>query len=196
MTLESDYVPELPGPPVDAPLVRIPGKLGEFVKAVWTDMGGITDYPWGCGKFGKQYDPVGGLNNLTAISNSPTALGICASLGYDFKLIENVEDRFPAAREALKHGDVFLHIDEVDEYSHQKDPFKKKEILELTDRLMEEHFSDVENIIYFVDHGTSCVSGEHILMDVPLWSTMDLGIPEDEIIPLKDVVTMLLKKKR
>ena len=196
MTLESDYVPELPGPPVDAPLVRIPGKLGEFVRAVWTDMGGITDYPWGCGKFGKQYDPVEGLNNLTAISNSPTALGICASLGYDFKLIENVEDRFPAAREALKHGDVFLHIDEVDEYSHQKDPFKKKEILELTDRLMEEHFSDVENIIYFVDHGTSCVSGEHILMDVPLWSTIDLGIPENEIIPLKDVVTMLLNKKR
>ena len=196
MTLESDYVPELPGPPVDAPLVRIPGKLGEFVRAVWDDMGGITDYPWGCGKFGKQYEPVKGINNLTAISNSPTALGICASLGYDFKLIEDVEDRFPAAREALEHGDVFLHIDEVDEYSHQKDPFKKKAILELTDRLMEKYFSDVDNIIYFVDHGTSCVSGEHILMNVPLWSTMDLGKPEDEVIPLKDVVAMLLEKKR
>ncbi len=159
-------------------------------------MSGITDYPWGCGKFGKQYEPVKGINNLTAISNSPTALGICASLGYDFKLIEDVEDRFPAAREALEHGDVFLHIDEVDEYSHQKDPFKKKAILELTDRLMEKYFSDVDNIIYFVDHGTSCVSGEHILMNVPLWSTMDLGKPEDEVIPLKDVVAMLLEKKR
>jgi hypothetical protein len=33
-------------------------------------------------------------------------------------------------------------------------------------------------------------------MNVPLWSTMDLGKPEDEVIPLKDVVAMLLEKKR
>jgi 2,3-bisphosphoglycerate-independent phosphoglycerate mutase len=196
MTLESDYVPELPGPPVDAPLVRIPGKLGEFVRGVWEDMGGITDYPWGCGKFGRQYPPVRGLDNMTAISNSPTALGICASLGYDFKLIDEIEDRFPVARDALDRGNVFLHIDEVDEYSHQKDPFKKKAVLELTDRLMEKYFSDAENIIYFVDHGTSCVSGEHILMNVPLWSTIDIGKGPNEIIPLKDVVELLLDKKR
>ena len=196
LTMDSDYVPELPGPPVDTPLVRIPGDFGRFLRAVYDDMGGITDYPWGCGKFGKQYSPVDGLDNLTAISNSPTALGICASLGYDFKFVDAVEDRFPVAREALEHGNVFLHIDEVDEYGHQKDPFKKKAILELTDRLMEKHFSDVDNIVYFVDHGTSCVTGEHILTDVPLWSTIDLDRKEDEILPLKEVVGMLLKKKR
>jgi len=196
LTMDSDFVPELPGPPADAPLVRIPGKLGEFVRAVWEDMGGITDYPWGCGKFGRQYDIVPGISNMKVVSNSPTALGVCASLGCEFEHVEEVEDRFPVAREALEKGDVFLHIDEVDEYSHQKDPFKKKGVLELTDRLMEEYFSDVDNIIYFVDHGTSCVTGEHILMNVPLWSTIDLGKPEDEILPLNKVVEMLLAKKR
>ena len=196
LTMESDYVPELPGPPVDAPLIRIPGKLGEFLRAVWNDMGGITDYPWGCGKFGKQYDIIPSINNMKVVSNSPTALGVCASLGCAFQHVEKVEDRFPVAKEALEHGDVFLHIDEVDEYGHQKDPFKKKEILERTDRLMSEYFSDVDNIIYFVDHGTSCVTGEHILMNVPLWTTIDLGRKEDEILPLNNLVNMLLTNKR
>ncbi len=196
LTMESDYVPELPGPPVDTPVSDIPGELGEFIESIRKDMGGITEYPWGCGKFGKQYPPVEGLDSLFAISNSPTALGICASMGFDFKFVDSVEDRFPAAREQLEKTNVFLHIDEVDEYGHQKDPFKKKAILELTDRLMEKHFSDVDNIIYFVDHGTSCVTGEHILMNVPLWSTIDIGKSPDEIVPLKDIVSMLLRNKR
>lgn len=196
LTMESDYVPELPGPPIDAPLVRIPGDLGRFLRAVWDDMGGITDYPWGCGKFGRQYGINPAINNMKVISNSPTALGICASLGCDFQFVEKVEDRFPIAQEELKHRDVFLHIDEVDEYGHQKDPFKKKGILELTDKLMSEYFPDEENIIYFVDHGTSCVTGEHILMNVPIWTTIDIHRKEDEILPLKDVVSMLLANKR
>lgn len=196
LTMESDYVPEMPGPPVDIPLERIPGKLGEYLKQVWIDMDGITEYPWGCGKFGKQYPPVKGLNNLMAISNSPTALGICASMDYDFKFVENVEDRFPVAKEALEHGDVFLHIDEIDEYSHQKDPFKKKALLEETDRLMEKYFSDIDNIVYFVDHGTSSVTGEHILMNVPLWTTIDIGKSPEEVLPLNTLVETLMINKR
>ena len=196
LTMESDYVPELPGPPVDTTVSEIPGPLGDFINEVMDEMGGITDYPWGCGKFGNQYGPVDGIKDMTAVSNSPTALGICASLGYDSKLIDNVEDRFPVAREALEKGDVFLHIDEVDEYSHQKDPFKKKAVLELTDRLMEKYFSDVDNIIYFVDHGTSSVTGEHILMDVPLWSTMDIHRDPGDVLPLNTLVSTLLKQKR
>ena len=61
---------------------------------------------------------------------------------------------------------------------------------------MERYFSDVENIIYFVDHGTSSVTGEHILMDVPLWTTIDLGKSEDEVLPLNTLVENLLSKKR
>ena len=195
LTMECDDVPDLPAPPVDAPFVPVPGDLGRLVMAVAEDLDGTTDYPWGCGKFGRQYPPVKGMGRMTAISNSPTSLGICSSLGHDIRLIDDLEERFPVAREALKHGDVFLHVDEVDEYSHMKDPFKKKAVLELTDRLMAEHFDDVDNIIYFVDHGTSCVTGEHILMDVPLWTSIDIGVPDDTMIPLNRVVETLLENK-
>ena len=166
-----------------------------MVTSVMREMDGITDYPWGCGKFGHQYDPVPGINRLTAISDSPTSLGICSSLGFDIKLIDDLDERFPLAREALDHGDVFLHVDEVDEYSHQKDPFKKRWVLEHTDEMMEEYFSDVENIIYFVDHGTSCVTGEHILMDVPMWTSIDAGFERDQLVPLNRVLTTLLENK-
>lgn len=196
LTMECDDVPETPSPPVDAPCVEIPGVLGEFVKAVANDMGGITDYPWGCGKFGHQYPAHPCFNNLTAISDSPTSLGVCASLGQKIMLIDDLDERFPAAVEALEHGDVFLHIDEVDEYSHQKDHEKKKWVLEHTDRMMEKHFPDVENVVYFADHGTSCVTGEHILTDVPVWTSIDCGIAPGTIHPLPGLVPDIAKHKR
>lgn len=90
---------------------------------------------------------------------------------------------------------MFLHIDEVDEYSHQKDPFKKKAVLERTDELMSEYFPDADRIIYFADHGTSCVTGEHILTDVPVWTTFDIGAREGEILPLKDLVPRILEHR-
>lgn len=195
LTMESDTVPETPAPPVDAPEVPIDGPLRELMRAVSDDMGGITEYPWGCGRCGMQYPGFEGVRNLKAFSDSPTSLGICASLGYDIELVYDLEDRFPAAREALKHGDVFLHVDEVDEYSHQKDPFKKKAVLERTDELMSEYFADADRIIYFADHGTSCVTGEHILTDVPVWTTFDIGYGEGETIALKDLVPSILRSR-
>jgi 2,3-bisphosphoglycerate-independent phosphoglycerate mutase len=129
---------------------------------------------------------------MTAISDSPTALGVAASLGHKIHLINEIEDRFPVAKEALKEGHVFLHIDEVDEYSHQKDPQKKIDVLERVDRLMEEYFSDVESVIYFVDHGTSCVTGEHILMNVPFWTNIETDVKDGDLIPLNTVITKLL----
>lgn len=195
LTMESDDVPVTPAPPVDAPYVEVNGPLGQMIREIASEMGGITEYPWGCGRCGKQYPGFPGIRRLTAFSDSPTSLGICASLGYDIDLVYDLEDRFPKAREALKHGDVFLHIDEVDEYSHQKDPFKKKAVLERTDELMSEHFPDADRIIYFADHGTSCVTGEHILTDVPVWTTFDIGAEEGEIVPLKDLVPMILEHR-
>lgn len=195
LTMESDTVPVTPAPPVDAPEVEIGGPLGELMAAVAKDMGGITEYPWGCGRCGRQYPGFPGIKKLTAFSDSPTSLGICASLGYDIELIYDLEARFPAAREALKHGDVFLHIDEVDEYSHQKDPFKKKAVLERTDELMAEYFPDADRIVYFADHGTSCVTGEHILTDVPVWTTFDIGAEEGEIYTLKDLVPTIIRHR-
>lgn len=196
LTMECDEVPELPAPPKDAPFKEVPGDLGRLVMTVAGEMGGVTGYPWGCGRMGRQYPGFDEIKHLTAVSDSPTSMGVCASIGYETHIEYDLESRFPIAKEALKRGDVFLHVDEVDEYSHQKDPFKKKAVLERTDELMEEYFSDVDNIVYFVDHGTSCVTGEHILMEVPLWTSMDLGIPEGGMIPVDSIIKTVLNKVR
>ena len=192
LTMDCDLIPELPAPPVPAPFVEVPGDLGKMVMAVAKDLDGITDYPWGCGRIVRQFEPFKGLGNMTAISDSPTPLGICASLGHSIKLVDDIDDRFPLAKEALKHGNVFLHMDEVDEYSHQKDPMKKVRILEHIDRKMEEFFSDTERIVYFVDHGTSSVTGEHKIMEVPFWTSYETSLKQDERIPLDKVVPTVL----
>ena len=186
LTMDCDIVPQLPSPPEPAPFVEVPGKLGEMVMAVARDLDGITDYPWGCGRFEKQYDPY--ISDMVAISDSPTPLGICASFGQEIHLINDIDDRFPLAKEKLKDHNVFLHMDEVDEYSHQRDPSKKVRILEHIDRKMEEYFSDTERIVYFVDHGTSSVTGNHILTTVPFWTSFETSVNDGETIPLKDVV--------
>lgn len=196
LTMRCDDVPDLPAPPVDSPYVDVPGKLGELVRAVMEDLDGFTDYPWGCGKMGHQYPCFDSIRDMVAISNSPTALGICASLGHETILVDELDDRFPVAAESLKHHNVFLHIDEVDEYSHQKDPFKKKRVLEHTDEMMEKYFPDIDNIVYFADHGTSCVTGEHKITDVPVWTDMDLGYDENCIIPLTEVVEAVQRNRR
>lgn len=195
ITMRCDDVPDLPAPPVDAPFKEVPGDLGRFVMKVAEDMNGITDYPWGCGKLGFQHPPFECLGRMTAISDSPTALGVAASIGQDIHYVDDVEDRFPVALDALKKGNVFLHIDEVDEYSHQKDPHKKIAILEKTDKLMSEYFSDVERVVYFVDHGTSCVSGEHIIMDVPFWTNIETDMTDGELVPLDQVVPRLMRNR-
>ncbi|MCL2149048.1 MAG: phosphoglycerate mutase [Methanomassiliicoccaceae archaeon] len=193
LTMECDDIPDLPAPPVDAPFKEVPGDLGRFVMKVAEEMGGITDYPWGCGRFTMQHPPYGCIGRMTAISDSPTALGVAASLGHGIHLIDDVEDRFPVAARALGEGSVFLHIDEVDEYSHQRDPYKKIDILERTDRLMERYFKDAERVVYFVDHGTSCVTGEHIIMDVPFWTNIETGVADGELVPLGQVVPLLMR---
>ena len=190
LTMDCDLVPDLPAPPVPAPFVEVPGDLGKMVMSVAEDLDGITDYPWGCGRYVRQFDPY--VKNLTAISDSPTPLGICASLGQEIHLIENIDDRFPIAKEALKKGNVFLHMDEVDEYSHQKDPMKKVRILEHIDKMMEEYFSDTDRIVYFVDHGTSSVSGEHLLMTVPFWTSFETPLKQDEKVALPDLLPTIL----
>lgn len=192
LTMDYSYpLPALGAPPVDSRYYVLPGPLGRMVCDVHEAIG-ITDYPWGCGKLGSRFTPY--IKHMHAVSSSPTALGVAASLGYTVEMHRAIEPRMDAALDALDDGHVFLHFDEVDEYSHEKDHMKKIRILEKIDGLMEEYFSDVERIVYFVDHGTSCVTGEHILMNVPLWTTIDSGISPGTVIPLKDVVPLLMRK--
>ncbi len=192
LTMECEEVPDLPSPPVPAPFVEVPGKLGEMVMAVAEDLDGITNYPWGCGRLGRPSKPHACLGNMTAISDSPTPLGIFASFGHDFRLIKDMDKRFPAARNALDKGNVFLHMDEVDEYSHQRDPMKKVKVLERIDELMEKNFSDTERIVYFVDHGTSCVTGEHLIMEVPFMTSFDIRSENGGHIPTGKVVPTIM----
>jgi 2,3-bisphosphoglycerate-independent phosphoglycerate mutase len=193
LTMECDDVPELPSPPVPAPYVDVPGVLGELVERVTKEMNGLTVYPWGCGKFTAQKKIYDCVNNLTAISDSPTALGICASLGQGYRLVKDLDERFPVALKDLENSHVLLHMDEVDEYSHQKDPKKKVRVLEHIDKLMEKYFSDAERIVYFVDHGTSSVTGEHLPVRVPFWTSFSIPIKDNEDVPLDRVVPTIME---
>ena len=185
LTLRSDEIPITPSPPVPSPHTQIPGRIGAFVDSIAKELDGLTSYPWGCGKLPKERkEPF--IRNMTAISNSPTALGVSVMMGYKRIYLTDIEERFIAAKKELENNDVFLHIDEVDEYSHQKDPAKKVRVLEFTDRMLRKYFTGQENIMFFVDHGTSSLTGEHLLMDVPFWTSFEIRegyVPLDELIP-------------
>ena len=192
ITMVCDDVPDLPSPPNPAPFVEVPGRLGEFVKAIAKELDGITLYPWGCGRF-PDTRPQPFIKKMTAVSNTPTALGISGSMGHNIFCVNDIEERVRTAKKELEKNDVFLHIDEIDEYSHQKNPHKKVRILETTDRILSKYFSGDDRIVFFIDHGTSSVTGEHILMNVPFWTTFNASVPSD-VIPLKDVIPMLSGK--
>jgi 2,3-bisphosphoglycerate-independent phosphoglycerate mutase len=185
ITMVCDDIPDLPAPPNTADFVEVPGPLGEFVMSIADELGGITLYPWGCGRASVTGPPF--IRRMTAVSNTPTALGISRSLGYDIRYVRDIDERFRTARDELERNDVFLHLDEIDEYSHQKDPPKKVRILEHMDRMFSKHFSKDDRIVFFIDHGTSSVTGEHILMDVPFWTSFHCGIDMKHI-PLHMVV--------
>ncbi len=196
ITMKYDYdLPNGPQAPIDGPFVPIPGPLGELIDRVAEELNGLTAYPWGIGRVGKVYPPFPGIGEMTAISDSPTALGIAATLGHRIHLIPELDDRFPLARKALENGNVFLHMDEVDEYSHEKDIHKKISVLEHIDSMMEKYFSDAENIVFFVDHGTSCITGNHILMNVPFRTTKPI-FGYREFVGLDKLVPTIMEKMK
>lgn len=197
ITMEYPYdIPDnTPQAPIDGPYVPIPGPLGEMIVHIASEMDGLTIYPWGIGKVGKLYPPHECVKHMTTVSSSLTALGISATLGHKIQLVPDIEERVKIAREALKRGHVFLHMDEVDEYSHEKNAKKKIAVLEKIDRLMEEYFSDVDNLVFFVDHGTSCVTGTHILMDVPFRTDIE-AFKDGEMVELATLVPKLMEKRK
>lgn len=65
-------------------------------------------------------------------------------------------------------------------------------ILEHIDRKMEEYFSDIDRIVYFVDHGTSSVTGNHIITKVPFWTSFETSIGQDEHVELKDAIPRIM----
>ena len=132
-----------------------------------------------------------GLGPLTVVSNSPTALGISRALGQRAMKVDDLEERFPLARELLEVGNVLLHADEIDEVSHQRDPELKVKMLETVDSLMEEHFHDFKRIVFLVDHGTSSLTGQHLPIMVPVKSSYDCSIKGEDV-PLSGLMCKLL----
>lgn len=192
LTLDCEQVMDLPSPPVPAPMAAVDGCLGDLVRSVADVMGGLTVLPWGGGRLEKEACLSTDIAPLTTISNSPTALGISRAIGQSALRIEDIPDRFPVAARELERGNVLLHIDETDEYSHQRRADIKVRILEETDALMREHFPDVERLVYLVDHGTSCITGEHLPIRVPVWTNFDLNRKTDSHIPLPDLLHSLM----
>ena len=192
LTLRLGEIPNTPSPPVPSPHTPITGRIGAFVDSIAKELNGLTSYPWGCGKLPEERkEPF--IKNMTAISNSPTALGVSVMMGYKRIYLTDIEERFIAAKKELDDNDVFLHIDEVDEYSHQKDPAKKVRVLEFTDKMLQKYFTGNENIVFFVDHGTSSLTGEHILMDVPFRTSFEI---QEGYVPLNELIPRILNGKR
>ncbi len=197
ITMDWEKEPQVntPQAPVDGPYIPIDDPLGELIVKVASENDGLTVYPWGVGRAGKIFPPFPSVGNMTAVSDSPTALGIAATLGHKIHLVPELDDRFPIALRALADGNVFLHMDEVDEYSHEKDARKKIRVLEHIDSMMEEYFSDTDNIVFFVDHGTSCVTGSHILMDVPFRTSVQC-FKEGEHVGLDRLVPEIMERMK
>lgn len=194
LTMEcAEEVPAGPQAPIDGPYVNPLDDLERFIMKVSKENNGLTVYPWGVGRPSGIHPCFPCVKDLVAVSNSPTALGVAATLGHRIIFVENLEDRFPVARKELQDHDVFLHLDEVDEYSHEKDHMKKIATLEKIDTLMEEYFSDAERMLLFVDHGTSCVTGTHILMEVPFRTNIDSFGDGDRVV-LAEIVPTAMEK--
>ena len=195
LTMECpETVPDGPQAPVDGPYVTPLKDLEDFIFKVAEENDGLTVYPWGVGRPKSSFPCYPQIADMTAVSNSPTALGVAATLGHRIIFVDNIEDRFPVAKEHLKTENVFLHLDEVDEYSHQKDHMKKIAVLEKIDKLMEKYFSDTERIVLFVDHGTSCVTGTHILMTVPFRTSLKCFGDGNDVV-MKDIVPTAVEAK-
>ena len=70
---------------------------------------------------------------------------------------------------------------------------KKVEILEESDKLMSKYFSGHDRIFYFIDHGTSSVTGEHLPVTVPFWSNYATDVKDDEMVPLNTLLNRMMR---
>jgi 2,3-bisphosphoglycerate-independent phosphoglycerate mutase len=173
MTVKGTEVLDLPKPP--APADVMPHDLGDFrplAESIAEIMGGITLLPWGGGS-GKEAEElrqnVRPIPPMTMISKSPSALGVAAFLGIPRERVSGFKQGIKRARELLKQGDVFLHIEETDDISHKRSPREKVELLEAIDKELQRFSKDFAHcrMALLVDHGASSLTGDHIRMDVP-----------------------------
>lgn len=182
MTILADRTLDLPSPPVNTEIdLNTLGELREFVEKVMEENDGIVEMPWqgGKGALIEEYrDARDKVRNIVVYSNSPSALGVGAFLGMKKVWINDLEERIMSSVDALKDHDVLLHIEEIDDVSHKRDPHAKLEFINEVDRLLNKYLAGKENIrlSLIVDHGASSLTGEHILDPVPFAVSEDLSL--------------------
>lgn len=184
LTVKGREVMDLPKPPKPADVM--PTDLGDFrpfAESVAELTGGITLLPWGGGT-GKEAErlraDVTSLPPMTMISKSPSALGVAAFLNMPRQRVPGFKLGIKIAKDLLKKGNVFLHLEETDDISHKRAPRMKVELLESIDKELVRYakqFSDAR-IVLLVDHGASSLTGNHIRMPVPYAIA-------DQVLPLR-----------
>jgi len=181
MTIEHDEILDLPSPPVNGEIdLDDLGPLRELIEAVRDETGGWVILPWqgGSGDLVEGYHDVRErLSGISFLSSSPSALGVGVLLGMDKMWIDDLEERVQKASEIVQDADVLLHIEEIDDVSHKKEPQKKLEFLEEVDDLLQKYLrgKDGVRLSFIVDHGASSLTGEHNENPVPFAAANDLS---------------------
>ncbi|MEM0448269.1 MAG: hypothetical protein QW520_00385 [Methanomassiliicoccales archaeon] len=172
LTVRSDHVEDFPFPPEDVDLERADfGELDPFIRGMVSANGGMVVMPWGGGRISSEINrkPHPCAKDITFFSKSPSVNGVAALFDLGTNEVSNYKEGFKLALSQLKCNDVFLHIEEIDDISHQKDAMEKMLILEDVDVLLRESAKKLSahEVALIVDHGTSSLTGQHLVMRVP-----------------------------
>lgn len=172
LTVRSENIEELPAPPSPVDVDRMNfGELDPFVRAMKGYNGKMVVLPWGGGRIDKvpNRTPLASSEGLVFFSKSPSVTGVAALFGLESHEVSNYHEGFKLALPRLSNNNVFLHIEETDDISHKRSPMKKVEMIEDIDVMLSSAMKKLKGhrIAFIVDHGTSSVSGEHMVMKVP-----------------------------
>lgn len=172
LKVRSDAVESLPSPPAPCEIENpIFGELDPFVKAMSRENDGLVAMPWGGGRLGDQADrsPLTAAKGMTVFSKSPSVLGVAAFLGLDTHRVSDYADGLENAISQLEVSNVIWHVEETDDVSHRRLPRRKTELIKEVDRLLEDNKKALEGykVAFIVDHGTSSITGQHLIMNVP-----------------------------
>ncbi|HUL39851.1 MAG TPA: hypothetical protein VLU38_06135 [Methanomassiliicoccales archaeon] len=172
LTVRSDRIEKLPAPPAQVDLEREDfGEMDPFIKAMRSYNGNMVVLPWGGGRIDEGVDrtPLASTKGMALFSKSPSVTGVAALFGLESQEVSNYHEGFKLALPRLDRGNVFLHIEETDDVSHRRSPMKKVEMLEDIDAMLSSASRRLKGhrIAFIVDHGTSSISGEHMVMRVP-----------------------------
>lgn len=182
MTVDTNVVQEFPSPP--APVVGRGVELGPFkpfIDHIANELNGLTVMPWGGGSMndGRGFKPLPPAKDVVVVSTSPSALGVAGVLNMRRRVVDNMWSGFQESFRLLKTSHVFMHVEETDEISHRRAPDQKVSMLKEVDDILLENVERMmgHRVAFVIDHGTSCLSGQHILMRTP-YAAGEVKVPD------------------